>query len=96
MQNHLGHGECVKYVKSFGLPTMVLGGGGYTIRNVSRCWAFETSVLLEENVSNDIPFNEYFEYYAPSFKLHLDPNPELENCNSRTFLEDIKYVYSTL
>ena len=30
--------ECVKYVKSFGLPTLVLGGGGYTIRNVARCW----------------------------------------------------------
>ena len=30
--------ECVKYVKGFGLPTLVLGGGGYTIRNVARCW----------------------------------------------------------
>ncbi|CAK4623969.1 unnamed protein product [Aphanomyces euteiches] len=85
-----GHGECVDFVKSFGLPTMVLGGGGYTIRNVSRCWAYETSVCLDEKVNNDIPFNEYFEYYAPSFKLHLDPNPELENCNSRAYLEDIK------
>ncbi|ETW00932.1 hypothetical protein H310_06587 [Aphanomyces invadans] len=85
-----GHGECVKFVKSFGLPTMVLGGGGYTIRNVSRCWAYETAVCLDETVSNDIPFNEYFEYYAPSFKLHLDPNTDLENCNSRAYLEDIK------
>jgi hypothetical protein len=24
-----GHAECVKFVKSFGLPTLVLGGGGY-------------------------------------------------------------------
>lgn len=31
-----GHGECVKFIKSFGLPTLVLGGGGYNIRNVSR------------------------------------------------------------
>jgi len=31
-----GHGEAVKFVKSFGLPTLVLGGGGYNIRNVSR------------------------------------------------------------
>ena len=23
--------ECVKYVKSFNIPTLVLGGGGYTI-----------------------------------------------------------------
>jgi histone deacetylase 1/2 len=31
-----GHGDAVKFVKSFGLPTLVLGGGGYNIRNVSR------------------------------------------------------------
>ncbi len=88
---YIGHGECVRFVKSFGLPTLVLGGGGYTIRNVSRCWAYETAVLLDETVSNDIPYNEYFEYYAPSFKLHLEPNRELENCNSRSYLDDIKY-----
>ena len=29
-----GHGACVEYVKSFGLPTLVLGGGGYTIREL--------------------------------------------------------------
>ena len=32
-----GHAMCVDYVKSFGLPTLVLGGGGYTVRNVARC-----------------------------------------------------------
>ncbi len=29
-----GHGECCRFVKSFGLPTLVLGGGGYTIKFV--------------------------------------------------------------
>ena len=32
----LGHAECVNYVRSFNVPTLVLGGGGYTVRNVSR------------------------------------------------------------
>jgi histone deacetylase 1/2 len=27
----LGHAECARFVKSFGLPTMMLGGGGYTM-----------------------------------------------------------------
>ena len=31
-----GHAECVNYVRSFNIPTLVLGGGGYTVRNVSR------------------------------------------------------------
>lgn len=26
-----GHAECARFVKSFGLPTMMLGGGGYTM-----------------------------------------------------------------
>ena len=31
-----GHADAVKHVKSFGVPMLVLGGGGYTIRNVAR------------------------------------------------------------
>ncbi|RLN91859.1 hypothetical protein BBJ28_00015880 [Nothophytophthora sp. Chile5] len=87
-----GHGECVRFVKGFGLPTLVLGGGGYTIRNVSRAWAYETSILLDEEVSNNIPYNDYFEFYAPSFKLHLEPDPDMENANSKEYLEEYKYV----
>ncbi|OAX79931.1 hypothetical protein ACJ72_05743 [Emergomyces africanus] len=37
--NIRAHGACVAYTKSFGLPTLVVGGGGYTPRNVSRLWA---------------------------------------------------------
>jgi len=41
-----GHAKCVDYVKGFHVPTLVLGGGGYTVRNVARCWTYETAVLL--------------------------------------------------
>jgi histone deacetylase 1/2 len=39
-----GHSNCVKFVKSFNKPLLLLGGGGYTMRNVSRAWAFETGL----------------------------------------------------
>lgn len=39
-----GHAECIKFVKSFNKPLLMLGGGGYTMRNVSRAWAFETGL----------------------------------------------------
>jgi histone deacetylase 1/2 len=56
-----GHAACVKYVKSYGVPTLVLGGGGYTIRNVARCWAYETAVLLDRaDIPNEIPHNDYY------------------------------------
>lgn len=45
-----GHGACVSYVRSFNIPTLVLGGGGYTLGNVPRCWAYETSLLLDKPV----------------------------------------------
>merc|ERR1712205_132263 len=37
-----GHGDCVNFIKSYKLPLLILGGGGYTIRNVARCWTYET------------------------------------------------------
>lgn len=56
-----GHANCVSYVKSFNLPTLVLGGGGYTMRNVARTWAYETGVLVGQELNRVLPFNEYYE-----------------------------------
>ena len=87
-----GHGECVKFVKSFQLPLLVLGGGGYTIRNVSRVWTYETAILLNEEIPDDLPYNDYIEYYGPDFRLHI-PSTNMENANSREYLEKYKFVY---
>jgi hypothetical protein len=84
-----GHAQCVEFVKSFDLPMLVLGGGGYTVRNVARCWTYETSVLLNNPISNTLPYNDFYEYYAPDFKLHLTPVPTMENKNSPERLQNI-------
>lgn len=84
-----GHAACVEYVKSFNVPMLVLGGGGYTIRNVARCWAYETSVLLDKKIDNHIPFNDYYEYYAPDYELHLTPEP-MENLNSKDNIDAVR------
>lgn len=41
-----GHAECVKYMRSFNVPLLLVGGGGYTIRNVARCWCYEVIHLF--------------------------------------------------
>ena len=41
-----GHAECLNYMKSFNVPMILLGGGGYTIENVARCWSYETAKML--------------------------------------------------
>lgn len=60
-----GHGKCVEFVKKYGMPFLMVGGGGYTIRNVSRCWTYETSVALGTEIANELPYNDYFEYFGP-------------------------------
>jgi acetoin utilization deacetylase AcuC-like enzyme len=33
-----GHGRCLEFLKKYDVPILMLGGGGYTIRNVSSCF----------------------------------------------------------
>lgn len=84
-----GHAKCVEHVKSYNIPTLVLGGGGYTVRNVARCWTYETSVLLGIQIPNELPFNDFYEYYSPDFKLHLNES-NAENHNKKDYLDNIK------
>ncbi|KAI8819317.1 uncharacterized protein EV422DRAFT_568749 [Fimicolochytrium jonesii] len=86
-----GHGECVKFMKSFKVPMLVLGGGGYTIRNVARAWTYETSVLTDTDLENELPGNLYMSYYGPDYQLHapiVDPNAE--DTNTRQKLDGIR------
>lgn len=84
-----GHANCVEYVKSFGLPLLLLGGGGYTMRNVSRAWAFETGLAAGQELNPQIPVNEYYEYFGPDYRLDVRPN-NMEDLNTREYLEKIK------
>ncbi|EAT92003.2 histone deacetylase [Parastagonospora nodorum] len=84
-----GHANCVRYVKSFGVPVIILGGGGYTMRNVARTWAYETGELVGEKMSKQLPFNDYYEYFAPDYELDVRPS-NMENANSHDYLHKIK------
>ncbi|MCJ1389944.1 histone deacetylase [Xylographa bjoerkii] len=84
-----GHANCVNFVKSFDLPVLVLGGGGYTMRNVARTWAYETGLLVGKTIGPDLPYNDYYEYYAPDYELDVRPS-NMDNANSPEYLEKIK------
>merc|ERR1712136_72071 len=85
-----GHGECVKYMKEFGIPMMVLGGGGYTVRNVARCWTHETSIIVGEDINDELPYNEYFEYFGPDYTLRPDTSRGIDNQNTKQYLDTLK------
>lgn len=64
----------------YNLPLMLLGGGGYTIRNVARCWTYETSVALDQvgcrftDLEADCVenyFNNYIENHKRTQVQHL-------------------------
>ncbi|KAF2151667.1 hypothetical protein K461DRAFT_279152 [Myriangium duriaei CBS 260.36] len=84
-----GHANCVDFVKSFGLPTLVLGGGGYTMRNVARTWAYETANLVGQDIGPNLPYTEYYDYYGPDYELDVRPS-NMDNANSPEYLEKIK------
>ncbi|KAH1487785.1 hypothetical protein KXV92_004511 [Aspergillus fumigatus] len=84
-----GHANCVNFVKSFNLPTMILGGGGYTMRNVARTWAFETGILLGESLGPELPYNDYYEYFAPDYELDVRPS-NMDNANTKDYLDKIR------
>ncbi|EGD98201.1 histone deacetylase RpdA [Trichophyton tonsurans CBS 112818] len=84
-----GHANCVKYVKSFNLPTLILGGGGYTMRNVARTWAYETGVLVGNQLPTELPYNDYYEYFSPDYELDVRPS-NMDNANSKEYLEKIR------
>ncbi|EDK44844.1 histone deacetylase RPD3 [Lodderomyces elongisporus NRRL YB-4239] len=83
-----GHANCINFVKSFNIPLMVLGGGGYTMRNVARTWAFESGLLNNVKLPQELPYNEYYEYYAPNYTLEVR-NSNMYNQNSPEFLDKI-------
>lgn len=97
--NIRAHGACVAYTKTFGLPTLVVGGGGYTPRNVSRLWAYETAICLnaESQLNPVLPDTLKFRnHFRPDCSLFppLSEMRKVENKNSKAYLESL--VQSTM
>ncbi|KAF9452528.1 hypothetical protein P691DRAFT_804266 [Macrolepiota fuliginosa MF-IS2] len=86
-----GHANCVRFVKSFNKPLLLLGGGGYTMRNVSRAWAYETGLAAGFELAPDIPVNEYYEYFGPDHKLDVKSS-NVDDMNSQPYLDRVKRI----
>ncbi|KAJ3408336.1 hypothetical protein HDV05_005049 [Chytridiales sp. JEL 0842] len=50
-----GHAQALEFMKKFNVPILLLGGGGYTIRNVARAWTYETAVAVGETLPDEVP-----------------------------------------
>lgn len=90
--NIRAHGDCVAFTKSFGLPLLVLGGGGYTARNVARLWAHETSVCLDQPLPAAIPADMPFISHFREPTLYPDLSIWKPNLNTK---ETLAAIYSS-
>lgn len=71
-----GHAHCVQFMRSQNVPLIILGGGGYTVKNVAKAWAFETACAIgcEDEIDEKLPWNEYFEWFGPRYRLEVVEN----------------------
>eukprot|EP00798_Chlamydomonas_sp_ICE-L_P022386 gene22386-29493_t len=86
-----GHSHCLEFLTRYNVPMLVLGGGGYTLRNVARCWCYETGRLMGIDLPDNIPeaaLNE-FNYYLDTQRLRIEVS-NMKNANTREELEEIK------
>ena len=82
-----GHGQCVKVVKKLKLPLLLLGGGGYKPENAARCWAYETSVALGEEINDErklkkdkLKIQYWKQEEIQDFKLHTKASMKMDQC----------------
>ena len=71
-----GHAHCTQFVRKFNIPLILLGGGGYTVKNVARAWTYETACALgiENDIDVNLPYNPYFEWFGPRYRLEVPEN----------------------
>ncbi|KAJ3893751.1 histone deacetylase [Lentinula edodes] len=85
-----GHAHCTSFLRKFNIPLILLGGGGYTVKNVARAWCYETACALgvqhelvpEGEEGGMMPWNEYFEWFGPRYRLEVVKN-NMEDVNLR-------------
>ncbi|KAG7086764.1 hypothetical protein E1B28_002696 [Marasmius oreades] len=68
-----GHARCVQYFRDQNVPLILLGGGGYTVKNVARAWTYETACALgiEDSIDLNLPYSPYLEWFGPRYRLEV-------------------------
>ncbi|XP_018788425.1 PREDICTED: uncharacterized protein LOC108968702 isoform X3 [Bactrocera latifrons] len=80
--------ECVEFILMNGLPTVLLGGGGYNFTNSSRLWTQLTATCCGVPLPEDIPAdNSDFLKYGPDYSVHIKASNFMKDHNNTEYLE---------
>ncbi|KAJ7052207.1 histone deacetylase RPD3 [Mycena amicta] len=70
-----GHAHCVQWLREKNVPLVLLGGGGYTVKNVARAWTYETACAIgggmEAAIDPVLPYCESFDWFGPRYRLEV-------------------------
>ena len=47
----------------------------------ARCWTYETSLLVNQEVPEALPVTPFYEYFAPDYSISVVPSKEVERDN---------------
>jgi acetoin utilization deacetylase AcuC-like enzyme len=83
-------GHCIKNVLGYKKPTLFCGGGGYNFPNSARLWTYLTSVIIGQELDNDIPdTSEFFTHYQPTYELHIDKGKQ-KDFNTEKYVTEMR------
>lgn len=86
-----GHGSNVTHMMKYNIPMVLVGGGGYTVQNVARAWAYETSLALNKEIPDRLPADlEYANEYRDEYVLHYkNVKHRNDEGNDRVYLDKV-------
>ena len=89
------HAQCLQFMRGFNIPMLVLGGGGYTMSSVARCWALETAMLCGDPIDEDtlVPGHAFSNFYAPGAKLGIPAEALRKNENTNAYIEKLQAYF---
>lgn len=93
-----GFCEMVKKIRDFNLPLAALGGGGYNVTNVARCWTLALGIFAGMELQDSIPKNAITILRKNSFdgKNLRDPiykkNNEIDIAIKKMAADGIDYI----
>lgn len=80
--------DCLRQIKYWKKPTVILGGGGYNFFNTAKTWTRLTAAALGLQLPQEIPDHRYFLEYGPSFEITVEPTRPRDQ-NDEKYLSDV-------
>ncbi|MEC9310097.1 MAG: acetoin utilization protein AcuC [Chloroflexota bacterium] len=89
-----GYAEVVQNIMDTNIPCLALGGGGYDVMAVARCWSLAYSVMSDIDLSDTIPsdFASKYGVHILRDSVKMDIPEEILEESSKLAEESVAYI----